>query len=108
MSRLSVVVAAYDEEENVEPLTRRLAAALSTLAGWSWEILYVVEGTDGTRDVLARLAREVPALRVLYQERPSGLGNAFRRGFAALPADAEWAVTLDADLNHRPEEGTIT
>jgi dolichol-phosphate mannosyltransferase len=104
MSRLSVVIAAYDEEGNVESLTRRLAKALSTLAGWDWEIVYVVEGTDRTREILEGLAREIPGLRILYQERPSGIGNAFRRGFAAVPPEADWVVTLDADLNHQPEE----
>jgi dolichol-phosphate mannosyltransferase len=108
MSRMnqvvSVVIAAYDEEENVEPLTRRLAKSLSSLAGWSWEIVYVVEGKDGTREILEGLAEEIPGLRILYQERPSGIGNAFRRGFAAVPPEADWVVTLDADLNHQPEE----
>jgi len=104
MSQAIVVIAAYDEEENVEPLTRRLAASLSSLAGWSWEIVYVVEGTDGTREILEGLAAEIPGLRILYQERPSGIGNAFRRGFAAVPPDADWVATLDADLNHQPEE----
>jgi dolichol-phosphate mannosyltransferase len=104
MSRLAVVIAAYDEEGSVGPLTRRLQASLSALAGWSWEIVYVVEGTDRTREILQGLAAEIPGLRILYQERPSGIGNAFRRGFAAVPPDAEWVVTLDADLNHQPEE----
>ncbi|HEX2224785.1 MAG TPA: glycosyltransferase [Thermoanaerobaculia bacterium] len=104
MSHLTVVIAAYNEEGNVEPLTRRLHRALSGMAGWSAEILYVVEGTDRTREILAGLAQEMPGLRVLYQERPSGIGSAFRRGFAAVSAETEWVVTLDADLNHQPEE----
>lgn len=104
MSHLTVVIAAYDEEGNVEPLTRRLRQTLAGMPGWSAEILYVVEGTDRTREILAGLAQEVPGLRVFYQERPSGIGQAFRRGFAALSAETEWVVTLDADLNHQPEE----
>jgi dolichol-phosphate mannosyltransferase len=104
VSRLSVVIAAYDEEENVGPLTRRLQQALAPLAGWSVEILYVVEGTDRTREVLEGLAPEIPGLRILYQEKPGGIGAAFRRGFAAVSPATEWVVTLDADLNHQPEE----
>ncbi len=104
MSHLTAVIAAYDEEGNAEPLTRRLASALSTLDGWTWEILYVVEGTDRTREILEGLSREIPDLRILYQEKPSGIGRAFRRGFAAIRPDSDWVVTLDADLNHQPEE----
>lgn len=103
MSRVSVVIAAYDEEENAEPLTRRLHRALAPL-GAELEILYVVEGTDRTREILERLAAEIPGLRILYQEKPSGIGAAFRRGFAAVRPDSEWVVTMDADLNHQPEE----
>jgi dolichol-phosphate mannosyltransferase len=105
LNHLSVVIAAYDEEGNVEPLTRRLATSLSALAGWTWEIVYVVEGTDRTREILESLSVEIPGLRILYQERPSGIGNAFRGGFSAVRGtDTDWIVTLDADLNHQPEE----
>lgn len=104
MTRLAVVVAAYDERENVEPLVRRLQAALGPLDGWQWQGIFVVEGRDGTREVLTRLAGELPQLQVLYREQPSGIGAAFRRGFAAVPPETSYVVTLDADLNHQPEE----
>lgn len=104
MTRLAVVIAAYDEAANVEELTRRLHAALAPLAAWEWELVFVVEGRDGTREVLERLAGELGRLRVLYREAPTGLGNAFRRGFAAVAPDTDVVVTLDADLNHQPEE----
>jgi dolichol-phosphate mannosyltransferase len=103
--RLTVVVAAYDEVANVEPLLRRLDAALSAMPGWRWNAIFVVEGRDGSREVLERVATELGVfLEVDYREAPSGLGAAFRRGFAAVPADADVVVTLDADLNHQPEE----
>lgn len=105
MRKLSVVIAAYDEEENAEPLLRRLHDTLSAMAGGAWELVFVVEGRDRTRETLEQLARELGSpLRILYAEQPSGLGNAFRRGFAAVAPDAELVVTLDADLNHQPEE----
>lgn len=105
--KLAVVIAAYDEEENIEELVRRLDRSLGTLpgaAGRDRELLFVVEGRDRTCEILARLAGEIPGIRVLYREEPSGLGNAFRRGFAAIGPDVGRVVTLDADLNHQPEE----
>jgi len=101
---LAVVIAAYNEEENIEELTRRLDRTLRTLPACTSEILFVVEGRDRTREILEGLSREVPNLRILYQEEPSGLGNAFRRGFAAVVPDVDYVVTMDADLNHQPEE----
>lgn len=101
--KVSIVIAAYDEVANVEPLVRRLASRFASQRELEWDLLFVVEGRDGTREVLEGLSTEIPQLRILYQPEPSGLGNAFRRGFAAVPEDADYVVTLDADLNHRPE-----
>jgi dolichol-phosphate mannosyltransferase len=108
MTRIAAVIAAYDEEETIEELTRRLHRALSELAGSAWEIVFVVEGRDRTREILARLAAELGGgsgdIRILYEEKPSGLGNAFKRGFAAVSPGADLVLTMDADLNHQPEE----
>jgi dolichol-phosphate mannosyltransferase len=101
--KVSVVIAAFNERENVVPLTERLRRILDSLAV-DWELLYVVEGMDGTHEALEAIARDVPRLKVLYRAEPSGLGAAFRRGFDAARADADFVVTMDADLNHQPEE----
>jgi dolichol-phosphate mannosyltransferase len=102
--KISAVIAAWDERPNVESLTRRLTSVLHGLVGDRWELVYVVEGTDGTKDVLEALSLEIPGVRVLYQSEPQGLGAAFRKGFAAVAPDADVVVTMDADLNHQPEE----
>ncbi len=102
--KLSVVIAAYNERENVLPLTRRLVDTLRAMPSVSWELVFVVEGTDGTREALETFRGEVPSLRVLWAREPAGLGAAFRKGFAAVSADSDLVVTMDADLNHQPEE----
>lgn len=102
--KVAVVIAAYDEAENIGPLTKRLIQTLDSLSGTSWKLLYVIEGTDGTVDIARQYAAERTEIEVLYREQPRGLGRAFRRGFDAVPADTDFVVTLDADLNHQPEE----
>lgn len=102
--RVAVVIAAYDEAGNIGPLTERLVHTLDSLPDTSWELIYVIEGTDGTVDIARRCARERSEIEVLYGEQPSGLGRAFRRGFDAIPAGTDFVVTMDADLNHQPEE----
>ena len=101
---LSVVVAAYDEVDNVGELVDRLCATLAALEGVESEIVFVVEGSDGTREVLEELSAGIPSLRVLYREKQLGIGAAFRCGFEALDPGRNVVVTMDADLNHRPEE----
>jgi dolichol-phosphate mannosyltransferase len=102
--KVSTVIAAYDERENIEEVTRRLDRSLREIAGDDFETIFVVEGRDGTREILERLAAELGHIRILYRETPSGLGAAFRSGFAAVAPDADVVVTMDADLNHSPEE----
>ena len=102
--KLGAVIAAYNERDNVEGLTRRLLAVLASSKHLTWEVLYVVEGDDGTREVVERLKGELPGIRILYQREATGLADAFRRGFSVLPADCDFVLTMDADLNHRPEE----
>ena len=66
--KLSVVIAAYNERENVGTLTERLVRTLDGL-GADWEIVYVVEGMDGTREALETIARDEPRVKILYRRR---------------------------------------
>ena len=78
--------------------------ALDGIAGVSWTLIYVIDGTDGTVEIAREFAAQRPEIQILYNERPSGLGNAFARGFQAVPDNSDYVVTMDADLNHQPEE----
>ncbi|GMU65462.1 MAG: dolichol-phosphate mannosyltransferase [Acidobacteriota bacterium] len=98
--RLATVVAALDERENLELLVPRLAATLRALAGFEAEMIFVVAGTDGSAGYLEALG----GTTVIRQTDRGGLAEAFRAGFAAVDRGADVVVTMDADLNHRPEE----
>ncbi len=102
--KIVVVIAAYNESETIRPLTARLVQVLDSLKCKSWKLIYVIEGTDGTVDIVREFAARRREIEILYNEQPTGLGRAFRRGFDAIPADADLVVTMDADLNHQPEE----
>jgi glycosyltransferase involved in cell wall biosynthesis len=94
---LSVVMPVYNEIDTVEEMIRRvLAVPVRTQ-------LIVVDdcSTDGTRDVLTRLAREL-GFTLLLQPRNYGKGGALRRGFEAVQGDL--VVIQDADLEYSPEE----
>lgn len=102
--RLAVVIAAYNERANIEILGRRLVAVLEGIPGSEAEVIFVVEGDDGTREIVERMSRELRSVRLLYQPTRAGLATAFRRGFAAVSSETDFVVTMDADLNHQPEE----
>jgi glycosyltransferase involved in cell wall biosynthesis len=94
---LSVVMPAYNEKDTVEEIIRRVnAVPLRTQ-------LIVVDdcSTDGTREILQRLQREL-GFMLLLQARNMGKGAALRRGFEAVHGDL--VVIQDADLEYSPEE----
>jgi dolichol-phosphate mannosyltransferase len=102
--KIAVVIAAFNEAENIGPLCRRLLATLGAMPGTDFELIFVVEGDDGTEEVLRQLARESPEIRILRPSQALGLGAAFRMGFEAIRSDADLVATMDADLNHAPED----
>jgi len=101
--KLSVVIAAYNEEYNIEPLTSRIIRILD-LNKIPFEIIYVVEGNDRTIDILRRYQQKDPRLKLIYHSVPLGLGNAFKKGLMNISKESTHVLTMDADLNHQPEE----
>jgi len=94
---LSVVMPVYNEIGTVEEMIRRVQAVpLRTQ-------LIVVDdcSTDGTRDLLGRLQKEL-GFTLLLQPHNQGKGGALRRGFEAVQGDL--VVIQDADLEYSPEE----
>ncbi|HEY6362434.1 MAG TPA: glycosyltransferase family 2 protein [Vicinamibacterales bacterium] len=94
---LSVVMPAFNEKDTIEEIVRRVhGVPLRTQ-------LVVVDdsSTDGTRDILTRLQREL-GFTLLLQPRNMGKGAALRRGFEVVSGDL--VVVQDADLEYSPEE----
>lgn len=95
---LSVVVPVYNEATTVERVIERLRAI-----DLPCEIILVDDGsTDGTGDVLTRLGREQPDLRIVSHGRNRGKGAAVRSGFAEARGDI--VVIQDADLEYDPRD----
>lgn len=97
--RVSLVIPTYDERDNVEPLCRGIRDALE--GHWDYELIFVDDNSpDGTQDVVRRLAKEDPRIRLLARPGKLGLGTAVAEGFALATGD--YWVMMDADLSHRP------
>jgi glycosyltransferase involved in cell wall biosynthesis len=97
---VAVVVPVYGNAATLEPLARRLAAAL---AGRDWRLRLVIDASpDDSLAVALSLATAEPRVAVTGLTVNVGQHAAIARGLAAEP-DAEAWVCLDADLQDPPE-----
>lgn len=97
--RVVVVVPTYNEAGNIERLLDGIRAAVDV------DVLVVDDSSpDGTADVVeAYAARHGASVSVLRRPGKSGLGTAYRAGFAeALAFGDRICVQMDADLSHDP------
>jgi glycosyltransferase involved in cell wall biosynthesis len=103
---ISVVVPIQDERDNLLALTDQLIKVLqgrdeSNTA--PFEIIYVDDGsTDGSGEILDRLAAQHPVVGVLHFDRNHGQSAGFDAGFKR--STGALVVTMDGDLQNDPED----
>lgn len=96
----SVVVPVHDEAGNASLLAREIA---SVLDGRSYEMIFVDDASrDSTREELAALKAELPALRIVGHRKNAGQSRAVRSG--VLAARAPVVGTLDGDGQNDPAD----
>ena len=92
---VSMVMPAYNEEENIARAVERADTALAA-TGVDYELIVVNDGSrDRTGEILHALAADYPRLVVIEHFPNRGYGGALRAGFAA--ATREWIFQSDAD-----------
>jgi glycosyltransferase involved in cell wall biosynthesis len=95
---LSVIVPCYNERATVAELLRRVREVPIDK-----EIVVIDDqSTDGSRDIVARLAKEWPEIRQIIQPVNQGKGAAIRRGIEEARGDI--VLIQDADLEYDPED----
>ena len=97
--RTLVITPTYLEAENIGEFLRRARAAVPDA-----DILVVDDNSpDGTADIAEKVAVELGNIDVLRRPAKTGLGGAYRAGFAiGLEKGYDVLVQIDADLSHDP------
>ena len=97
--RTLVVTPTYIEAENITEFLTKLRAAVPDA-----DVLVVDDNSpDGTGDLAEQAAKELGQIEVMHRPGKSGLGVAYRAGFAwGLERGYQVLVQIDADLSHDP------
>jgi len=100
MTMLSVVIPAYNEENGIEEIARRVLAVKSALQEVNVEELELIVVDDGSSDRTGEIAASIEGVRLITQEN-KGYGGALKTGFTN--AKGELIGFLDADGTYPPE-----
>ena len=97
---LSVVIPAYNEQENIPAAAERLGEILSFCC--DYELIFVDDGSrDGTWGIISSFAQTNSNIRGLRFSRNFGKESAIFAGLKAARGDC--VAVMDCDLQHPPE-----
>lgn len=96
--KLSIVVAVYNEQDNVKPLVEAIHKALDN---YSYEIILANDGSSDNT-VANILQLDDPKVKLVNLRRNFGQSAALSAGINQ--AKGEWIVTMDGDLQNDPSD----
>jgi glycosyltransferase involved in cell wall biosynthesis len=100
--KVSLIVPVFNEEESLEKLHQELCDMCKEQS-WEVEMLFIDDGsTDGSHDVLLRLAEKDERVRILKFSRNFGQTAGLSAGIEY--ATGEVIVPMDADLQNDPAD----
>ena len=91
--RIAVVIPVYNHERKVAEVVREALKLHFPL--------FVVD--DGSTDSTYDRIKDISSITIIRHGANRGKGAAILTGFAAAAPSADWAVTMDADGQHHPE-----
>jgi dolichol-phosphate mannosyltransferase len=101
--KLSIVIPAYNEENNIVNCMEELRSVVGQKYGIPYEILVVNDNSKDGTEALVRARMEVdPSVRLVNRKPPGGFGRAVRSGLEEVRGDI--VVIYMADLSDDPED----
>ena len=99
---LSIIIPAYNEEDNIEPVYRELKSVLSE-TGHPYEILFIDDGsTDQTYQKMKSIQIMDDSVRIIKFRKNFGQSAALQAGFDF--ATGTIIITMDSDLQNDPHD----
>lgn len=98
---ISIVISAYNEQDNVAELHKQLEATLKKCKGVDFEYIFVDDGSkDKTYDNCLKLQKSDDKVKIVQLKRNFGHEIAMTAGMDFAKGDA--VIFMDADLQHPP------
>ena len=102
MKKISIVIPAHNEEDNVALIHQRIKDVFATLENYRFEIIFVNDGSrDLTQQKLEELANQFETVKFIEFSRNFGHQPAVKAGLDLANGNA--VISMDADLQHPPE-----
>ena len=100
MKKLSIVLPAHNEHNNISPIYKEIILALANCK-YPYEILFIDDGsTDDTLAQIKALSAEDSKVKYIELSRNFGHQNALKAGLDMCNADI--IIMMDCDLQHPP------
>lgn len=100
--KLSIVIPAHNEEENIGETIRGIIDEM-TNEKIDYEIIAVDDNsTDSTANVVAELSSKRPNIKIVHRNPPNGFGRAIREGLMHVEGDA--VAIVMGDLSDDPKD----
>lgn len=101
MTTLSIVIPAYNEENGIAQISKRVLNIRDELKKVGVDNLEVLVVDDGSRDKTAQIAENIEGITVVRHAKNKGYGGALKTGFTE--SKGELIGFLDADGTYPPE-----
>ncbi len=97
MKKISILIPCYNEEDNVEPISKAVIETLTKeLSQYEYELVFIDnDSTDNTRPLLRRLCAENPKIKAIFNARNFGQFNSPYYGILQVTGDCVISMVAD-------------
>lgn len=96
MKKISVLVPCYNEEENVEPISKAIIEQLESLQSYDWELIFIDNcSMDRTQEILEKLCAENEKIKAIFNAKNFGQFNSPYYGLLQTTGDCTIAICAD-------------
>ena len=97
MKKISVMIPCYNEEENVEPISKAIIDVFKTqLSNYDYDILFIDnDSQDKTREILRRMCEEDKHIKAIFNAKNFGQFNSPYYGMLQTTGDCTISMVCD-------------